>query len=160
MSIKVTNTAKVFQFRVEMRGIDQWEVQEVNIPEVEMDVVEHGDANFLVKTGGILKFGDITLKRLKKMQAGDTWAWDWLLRVQDPATGGGTLPENYKEQVIIKQLSADGSTTIDQWICLGCFPKKVSHETFNRTSSDNQMETVVLSVDLVRKTNPIPGFRG
>lgn len=146
---KVANPRKVFNFRVEIDGIDQFEIQEINIPEAELEVTEHGDTNHNIGTAGRIKFGDITLKKLRPLPTADKWAWDWVRRIQDVETGGGQLPSQYKKIIAIKELSADNATTVSTWICKGVFPKKVSMENHSRTSSDNMIQTVVLWADKV-----------
>jgi phage tail-like protein len=148
---ETNSPSKTFQFRIEIDGLDQFEVQEANIPDLEVDVVEHGGANTMIKTAGMVKVGDTTLKKLRKMEAADNWAWDWISQVQNQDLGGGALPTQYKKTVVINQLSADGVTTIASWVLQGVFPKKVSFEAFTRTESANQLESVVLSVDKVKK---------
>lgn len=147
----VANPAKVFNFRVEMDGKDQWEVQEVNIPDTEVEVVEHGDANSKVKTAGMIKVGDLVMKNLVPLPLGSDADWDWLMKVQNPTTGSGQLPDEYKKVIIIKQLLPDNKTTVQSWVCIGTFPKKISNTPFSRTSSENRIKELTLSVDRVLK---------
>ena len=58
MSIKTATPVKSFQFLVEIDGIDQFEIQSVEPPEMEIETAEHGAGLHKVKTGGIVKFGD------------------------------------------------------------------------------------------------------
>lgn len=148
---KVANPAKVFNFRIEMDGIDQWEVQEVNIPDAEVEVTEHGDANSTVGTAGRIKFGDMVIKNLVPLPLGDDVAWDWLMDVQNPETGSGGLPDEYKRVIIVKQLLPDNKTTAQSWICIGTFPKKISNTPFSRTSGENRIKELTLWVDKVRR---------
>lgn len=148
---QIANPRKVFNFRVEIQGIDQFEVQKATPPEIEVETTEHGDTNHSVKTAGRVKVGDLTLEKLKPLPNSDLWAWNWLQTAQNMTTGGGQLPLQYKRTVILKELSSDGQTTVNRWICEGCFVKKVSQGDFDRNSSDNILETVVLSVDRVQK---------
>jgi phage tail-like protein len=145
----VANPSKVFNFRVEIDGIDQFEVQEINIPDAEIAVTEHGDGNSTVGTGGQIKFGNITLKKLRALPLSDKWAWNWLMQVQDPISGGGQLPDQYKKVVIIKELAPDNKTTVTTWTCLGAFPIKSAITPLSRTSSDNTMQDCTLWVDKV-----------
>ena len=60
MPPKVANPRKQFQFGIILPGLDPFLCQKVKSPDLEFEVAEHGDTNFLVKTAGILKVGMVT----------------------------------------------------------------------------------------------------
>lgn len=146
---RVANPRKVFNFMIEVDGIDQFAVQVATPPTVGIEAVEHGDTNHTIKTAGRLTVGDFTVQKLKPLPSSDVWAWRWLKRAQDFKKGGGELPINYKKTIVIRELSTDNSTTANRWILEGCWVKEVSQTDFDRMSSDNVIETVVFSVDTV-----------
>lgn len=148
---QVANTRKVFNFQIEIDGVNQFEVQKVTVPTPEVEAVEHGDTNHSVKTAGRIKVEDMVFEKLRPLPTTDTWAWDWLKRAQDFDNGGGELPENYKKQVVIKEMSTNNTTTVNKWIADGVWPKKISQSDFDRMSSDNIIETITFSVDKVKR---------
>lgn len=148
---QIADARKVFNFRIEMDGIDQFEIQKATPPEVEVESVSHGDANSDVKTAGRVKVADLVCEKLKPLPASDLWAWDWLQLAQNMGTGGGGLASSYKKTIVLKELAPDNVTTINRWILEGCWVKKLSQSDFDRNASDNVIETVTISVDKCRK---------
>lgn len=148
---QIANTRKVFNFRVEILGMDQWELQKVTLPEVEIEAVEHGDTNHSVKTAGRVTVGDLVFEKLRPLPSADNWAWNWLNQAQDMMIGGGQLPINFKQTIVVKEMDNTGTATLNRWVCEGCWVKKISQSDFDRTSSDNIIETITLSVDRVRR---------
>ena len=150
----IENPRKEFCFTIEFPAfpLNPFLVQDVEIPDVEVDSTSHGDANYEVKTGGRKKFGDIVLKKLLTTDPqGDTYFFDWQILVQDALTGGGMTPLGYKRVVIIKELAEDGISVINTWIATGVWPKKIAGQKNSRMSSDNTIEEITLSVDIVDK---------
>ncbi len=144
---KIANPRKVFNFRIEIAGFDQFLAQTVEIPEIELEVTEHGDTNHSIKTAGRIKIGDITMEKLKPTLLPDNMFWTWLHAAQNILLGGGLLPINYKQIIIIKEMDTTGLIALNRWLCEGVFPKKISQNKLDRMSSDNVLETVVFSVD-------------
>lgn len=143
---------KVFSFGMEIDGLDVALAQDVKLPDVEVGKVEHGDTNYNKKTAGGVTTGDCEIQKLKAVGSGDNFAWDWLTQAQNPATGGGGLPEDYKRDVVIKEFAPDGITTLDSYLLVGCFVMKISNSNYKRGAQDeNMIETVTLSVDRVEK---------
>ena len=145
----VDNPRKVFNFKVEIEGLDQFEVQEFKLPDIEIEKTSHGDGNKTVHTPGMIKVGEAELKKLRDLPNSDKWAIDWLYQAQNPSTGSGGLPSTIKKTVIIRELSTDGITTANKWTLYGCWPSKISMSNFTKGSSDNIIETVTLCVDTV-----------
>lgn len=143
----MNNPRKVFNWRIEIDGVDQFEIQTVDLPEISVEVVEHGGPNSKKKTGGLVAFGDIVLEKVKDMLNTGTWATDWLSQVQDYRVGGGLLPDAYKRDIVIKEMDSTGTVTLSKWLCEGCWPNKVKGAKLDRMASDNTIETVTLSTD-------------
>lgn len=147
----LANPIQNFRFRAEFEGLDPILIQEVNIPDAEVDVIEHSAGNYSEKTGGRKKFGDVTLKKLKSQDYSDNWAWDWLNEVQNDETGGGKKPSEYRKSFTISELASDNVTTINRWLIIRSFPKSVKGGNKNANESTNTIEEVVLAVTRVKK---------
>lgn len=164
------NPRKKFNFSVQVVGapIDPFLVQNVEIPEREIEVVEHGETNHDIKTGGRVKFGMIILEKIltTDLNSGEhTYFEDWMASVQDPVTGGGLTPGTalgYKRNIIITEFPESGIVVnpltgsptgafLNQWICTGCWPSKRNAIDLNRTESDNTIEHIELCVDYLEK---------
>ena len=147
----IANPRKQFQFSITAPGLNPFLAQKVTIPEVSVDVTEHGDTNYLVKTGGIKKIGKIQIEKISTALGPDNWLENWLAEVQNEFLGGGLLPAIYKRTLTIDQYSNDGITIINSWICYGCFPSKRDGIDLDRKGSDNTMEKIELEVDQIAK---------
>ena len=145
------NALKVFGFVLEIDGVDQILIQDVKFPDVEIGKVEHGATNYNVKTAGGVTVGDAELQKIKAAPEGDSWAWEWATSAQDAFAGGG-LTEDFKRDVIFKEMAPDGVTTINSWLWEGCWVMKISTSNYKRGAQDeNVLETLTLSVDRVQK---------
>lgn len=142
--------AKGFNWRIEIEGIDSFECQSANIPSPEIESVEHGAGGVMVKTAGMVNVGDITFSKLKPINIGDSAAWDWMEDAQSSSTGNGELPQFYEKDITVKLLAPDNTTTLYEWFCEGVWVKKVEYNELSKTSSENVLETVTLSVDSVK----------
>lgn len=149
MAAKVNNPRKQFQFNIIIPGLNPFLCQDVKSPDVDFDVAEHGDTNFMVKTAGMKKIGTITLAKISPAEFIDNYFDNWGLLIQNTRTGGGALPQEYKRTIIIEQYANNGITVIKRWICSGCWPSKFNGIDFSRRSSDNTLENIELQVDEV-----------
>lgn len=142
---------KVFNFAIEMDGIDQFYIQEVKKPEVEIGAVLHGGANHDIKTAGGITVPDAELTKVRRAEVGESWAWDWMQQAQDMNAGLGGIEADYKRNVIFKELSPDGFV-LNSWLWEGAWIRKTSDSNYKRgNKSENVIETVIMSVDRVRK---------
>jgi hypothetical protein len=139
---KVQNTAKKFNFRVEIDGIDQFLMQEFELPEESYDIVKHGDTNFDVKTAGRRIIGDGTFKNIISLNTSQD-----VIKDRMDAIGAGVLPSTYKEDMIVSQLLPDGVTAVKTWVLKGAFFFNLKVDAFSRTSSDNQIINGKISAD-------------
>lgn len=146
---QIANPRKGFNFSISTPGLNPFLAQEVDVPDHDIDIVEHGDTNFLVKTGGIKKYSAVKVSKISSATAADNWVWNWLFEIQDEFTGGGDLPSNYKRTITIEQFSNDNQTVINTWVLYGCWPSKVNGVKFRRKESDNTMEEIEFCVDQI-----------
>ncbi len=144
---QIPNPRKTFNFSIAVAGLNPFLAQEVDIPDFDIDVTEHGDTNHDIKTGGRAKFGTLKIKKISSATGPDNWIWNWMLQVQNVFTGGGDLPSNYKRTVVVEQFLNDGVTVINSWVFYGSWPSKINGVSFKRTGSDNTMEDIELQVD-------------
>lgn len=143
----IPNPRKIFNFSVSIPGLDPFLCQEFDVPDQDIDVVEHGDTNHLVPTGGLMKYSSAKMKKLSPATAPDNWIWDWMFQIQNVFTGGGDLPSNYTRTITVEQYSNDGVTVINTWVLLGAWPNKVNGSTFKRKDSENTMEDIEFKLE-------------
>tara|TARA_R110000772_G_scaffold149660_2_gene260367 strand:- start:556 stop:1017 length:462 start_codon:yes stop_codon:yes gene_type:complete len=150
---KISNPRKKFNFTIQIPSapLPPFLVQNVEIPDREIESVEHGDTNHDIKTGGRIKIGNITLEKIATTTGSDSYFEDWMATVQDAITGGGLAPTLYKKTILITELAEDGTTALNIWTAEGCWPTKRNGISLDRTESDNTIESVELSVDRLTK---------
>ncbi len=152
----VANPRKVFNFSLQFTGvpIEPMLFQEVVLPDFEIDVVEHGDANYDVKTGGRIKIGKLVLRKLLRT-INDTESmvfWNWMEEVQSLTLGGGKTPLTYYRGIIVEEFAEDGLTPINRWEFSECWPNKINGQAQKRQASDNTIEEIEISVNgMVKK---------
>lgn len=147
MPAKVANPRKQFQFNVIIPGLNPFLAQEVKLPDSDLDMVEHGDTNFDVKTAGKKKLGMLTVNKILPADGLDQFFRVWQRRIQNTLTGGGELPSVYKEPIMIEEYSSDGITVIDRHIYTGGWPQKINGRDFSRKASENTVESIEFCVD-------------
>lgn len=145
---RINNTSKVFNFRVEINGIDTFEFQKFKLPDVEIESVEHGDGNRRIKTAGQVKIGEMVAEKLRPIQgANKREAMLWLNSAQNHLTGAGGLATDYKRTVVVRELHPNNRTTLTRWLCDGVWCSKIARKDFDALSSDNMIETLTLQLD-------------
>jgi phage tail-like protein len=149
---QVTDPKKAFQFNIFAAGLNPYAAQSVDIPDFDIDIIEHGDTDHDVKTAGRIKYGNVKIEKLRPIGLADGWVWDWIQSIRNVDTGGGQLAREYKRNISIVQLSYDNITITDEWVCEGAWPSKLNGLNLSRVKSENSMETVELSIDRCRKT--------
>lgn len=146
-----TDPIKVFNFAIEINGINQLLIQEVQKPSVSVQAAEHGDYNSTIKTPGGVEVGDAELKMVKPAPEGDISVWAWLNLAQDMNTKSGGLSGEYSKDIIFKELSPRG-IAVSIWLWEGCWVKEISEDNYVRgNQSDNVIQTVTLSVNKVKR---------
>ena len=150
---KIANPRKSFNFTITIVGIpfDAFLAQKVSIPEIEAEVVEHGDTNHDIKTAGRVKYGMINIEKIITTSGPDNYFYDWLDSCQSAVLGGGLTPTLYKRDIVISEFAEDGATVINTYTCFGCWPSKIAAQDQSRTESDNTVENIDLCVDVIVK---------
>lgn len=153
MSAKVKNPRKKFLWQVTFvkHPINSYLFQNCSLPEKNIEVVEHGDLNRSVKTGGRVSNGNLTLSKLETTSGSDTWLFDWLSSIQDEVLGGGLSPSEYWETIKLDELAEDGQSVINTWILDEVWPCKLNGQELDRMSSDNTLETIEFAVGICQK---------
>lgn len=147
----IANPRKQFNFSIFAPGLNPFLAQKVIIPEESIDVTEHGDTNYDVKTGGRRKIGAIVIEQIMTAIGHDNWVEGWMNQVQNVMLGGGYLPFIYKRNLTIDEYSNDGVTLINQTRCFGCWPSKRNGIELNRRGSDNTLKSIELQVDQIQR---------
>lgn len=150
---KISNPRKQFNFTIQIAPapINPFLAQKVEIPEISLEIAEHGDTNHDIKTGGKVKYGNVSIEKIMTTSGADNYFFDWMASVQDVIIGGGLIPDMYKRLVTITELAEDGTSSLNTWILQGAFPAKLNGMTLDRMSSDNTLESIELSVDKIEK---------
>ena len=143
------NPRKRYAWTVEFENLEPVLVQKVKIPTLTVEAAEHGFSNILVKTGGMVKVGDIELNKLMFQDKNENWAYSWLKQVSDPETGTVGTPSQYKRNGYIIHYDTDMESVLEKWQVFGCWPKEIEKDELDKSSSDNLMEKVILSCDYV-----------
>lgn len=153
MPAHVSNPRKKFLWSITFVGHAQnpYLFQKVQLPEINIEQVSHGDINRDVKTGGRITVSNLTCSKLEKTSGSDTWLWDWLMSVQDINLGGGLVPSQYWSTIRVDELAEDGVSILNTWICEECWPCKVNGQELDRMSSDNSLEDLEFSVGIINK---------
>lgn len=144
---QVENPRKNFQFNIILPGLDPFLCQDVKTPDADIDVVQHGDAGFMVKTGGMKKIGNLTISKISPADSVDAYFKNWQGQIMSTRTGGGALPSQYKTTIMVEELSTDGFTVINREVYKGCWPSKINGKDLSRKASENTVESVELQVD-------------
>lgn len=144
---QITNPHKKFQFSIFIVGMNPFLAQKVTLADREIEKVEHGEGNHLVKTAGMVKIGDLKIEKMMSASAPDRLFWAWVALIQNEVTGGGTIPEVYKKAAQVQLLGNDGVSVIRTWNYVGLWPFKINGIELDRVSSDNTVESIEFSVD-------------
>lgn len=146
------NPRKKFTWTLEFDGLTPALAQRVIFPKLTVEKAEHGAANVIIKTGGMLTIDDIEVNKLMFSNKNENWAYNWMREVSDPETGQMGIPSEYKRNGYIMQFAPDNVTVLEKWQLFGCWPTEIEKEELDRTSSENMIEKVMLSVDYVVKS--------
>lgn len=142
---------KIFQFVIEIDGIDQMLIQTVKRPKKTVGKVAHGGFNHDIKTAGGIEVSDAELEHIVPSDEGDSWAWDWMNEAQDDATLTGKQEQDYKKDITFKQVTPDGKV-LNSELWEGCWPTSVEPSDHKRgNKNENSIRKVILSVDKIKK---------
>lgn len=150
---QVSNPRKSFNFSIQVvpEPINPFLAQKVQIPEIGIEAVMHGDTNHDIKTAGRVTYGTVNIEKISTTSGADTYFFDWLYSCQDAVIGGGLVPDEYKRVVTITELAEDGTSILNTHVLIGCWPNKINGIQLDRQSSDNTMESIELCVDKIEK---------
>ena len=153
MAAKVKNPRKKFLWQITFvkHPLNPYLFQKVNLPEITIEQVEHGDVNRSVKTAGRVTVGNMSANKLETTSGSDTWLWDWLNSCQDMGLGGGLTPSEYWETARVDELAEDGVSILNSWICEEVWPCRVNGQELDRMSSENTIEDLEFSVGICNK---------
>ena len=153
MAAKVKNPRKKFLWQITFvnHPLNPYLFQKVNLPEITIEQVEHGDVNRSVKTAGRVTVGNMSANKLETTSGSDTWLWDWLNSCQDMVLGGGLTPSEYWETARVDELAEDGVSILNSWICEEVWPCRINGQELDRMSSDNTIEDLAFSVGICNK---------
>lgn len=147
------NPRKKFAWTVEFEGFEAALAQRITMPSLEIDVAEHGSSNVRIKTGGMVVVGDIVISKLMFMNKNENWAYDWMKLVSNPENGTMGIPSEYKRSGYIIHLDTDLETVLEKWQVIGCWPRLIEKDEFDKVSSDDMIETVTLACDYVKRSS-------
>lgn len=152
----ITNPRKKFNFRVSILPapeIPVFSVQQMSIGESAIEPVEHGFGNTILKTAGLIKPGNLTMERIMSASSADIsaaiWAWHWA--AQNPALQIGGDPVDYKRVIKVEELG-DGfgsPIVLSTWFAVGAWPSTINGREFDRTASENLIDSIEFSVDYI-----------
>lgn len=140
------NPIKQFNWTIEIDGLDQFVAQECTLPDRTIDEAEHTEGNFVVRTPGLVRLGDLSLSNLKPSEVADNWAQDWFTSVQDLEEGTGQIPQLYNRNIVVRLRDNQGNT-VQQYEYKDCWIKQITGLTLSKTTSDNILEEVVITVN-------------
>lgn len=145
---RIQNPHKKFQFGLLLYGMDEMRAQKVTTPEYSLDVIEHGEGAYKVKTAGMVNFSTFTIEKIEGGLLPDKLFWRWIQSIVNARAGTGLPAEAYKQNAQIFKRNVLG-VNIGTWVCEGVFPMKINGVELDRVSSENTIETIEFSVDLV-----------
>lgn len=153
MGAQIKNPRKKFLWSISFpkHPINPYLCQNVTLPDISIEEVAHGDINRDVKTAGRVTIGDMTVEKLCTTAGSDTWVWDWLTACQDHINGGGLVPSQYWEEVVVNELAEDGVSILNSWLCEEVWPKQITGLNLDRTVSENTVESITFSVGTLNK---------
>ena len=147
----IGKVVKSFNFVLEIDGAPKFSMQKVTLPEIEIEETLHSAGSYEEKTPGRLKVSDLVCEKF--MAYGDpteNWAWEWLLQVQNYELGN-LVPANTAKNARLIAYQDDALTIAKIYELGKIWPKKIATGDFDKTSSDNVMETVTFSVTKFKK---------
>jgi len=158
----VKNPRKSFNFLIEvvnMAFMPVFGAQEVTLPDMEVEPVEHGFGNTVLKTAGLVKPGTLKINRIISLDPGGAAANEsegfhiWQQMAQNAYSQSGSDPDDYKFVVIVKEISNQGfgpvkePVVVSTFTMLGCWPRRINGREYKRADSANLVESVELEVD-------------
>jgi len=144
---QVVNPHKKFLWSITLFGMNPFTAQKVTLPDRDIDAIEHGEGNHVIKTAGMVKLGTLKVDRIFSASAPNRLFWDWINIIQNEIVGGGAIPDIYKKTAQVQFLSTDGISIKNSYTFGGLWPSKINGIELDRVSSDNTVETIEFQVD-------------
>lgn len=156
MATHIANPRKKFNFSITIYAgaygqVQNFLVQKVTLPSIEVEQTIHGEANNEIKTPGRVKYGNLRIEKMLWTDQEDSLFYNWIDNCQSAILGGGGLPSSLWKTIVVKELSVDGITPVNVWQYDECWPCKIDGQDLDRVSSDNSMEIIEFSVNYVAK---------
>jgi hypothetical protein len=153
MGAQVKNPRKKFLWSIKFvkHPLNPYLFQNVQLPEITVEQVTHGDINRDVKTAGRVSIGNLSAQKLMTTDGSDTWLWDWINACQDHILGGGLTPSQYWETAIVSELAEDGKSVLNSWYVDEIWPTRVNGLELSRVDSENSIEDIEFSVGTIDK---------
>jgi phage tail-like protein len=148
----INNPVGAFSFMVAINGVPVSDFEECRLPSVSFDVLEYrqgGDAeNNAHKLPGLVRYGNLVLKRGLTPAPGTMALWDWVTRFIQ-GTGSPT-------QVSVTLL--DGKRNpLFQWQFSNAWPVKLESPVLNGKTSALAIETLEIAVEGMQVSAPSQG---
>lgn len=141
------NPRKKFTWTIEFDGLEPALAQRVQLPTIGVESAEHGAANILIKTGGMVTVGDMEVNKLMFANKNENWAYDWMKQVSNHELGSMGIPSQYKRNGYVIFYQPNLTSVLEKWQVIGCWPKEIEKEEMDKTSSENLIEKITFSVD-------------
>jgi len=149
---QVENPRKSYNFRLDITGIGNFYAQEVDLPDSEIDKVEHGDSNYDVSSPGKTNVTDLMIQKLLFGDASDSAIWIWHVNCQNSLVGGSAPPSEIRLYGSLTEFATDQVTVVNSWWFEGLWPFKINGQKFKRGGeSENAIENIEFSVDRMQK---------
>lgn len=142
--------AKKFKYRLEINGLPVGIIKKVKWGDMEVGVSKHSSAgqNFDTKEAGKLIYHPLTLENVVPLDGpGKAYWFKWMKRIQDPVTGNGMRPSEYKQDFSIYDEEPGGDPIRIFQLKGGFISKYNPGERDSGSDNDDMMEEVTLEYD-------------
>lgn len=145
----LANPRKDYRYVLELDGINMFLIQDVQTPEVEYQVDEHGAPINIpnAKTPGKMRVGEMVVQKLMPALSADTWAWDWF----GAALSG--IKKDFIKTGVLRHVGPDGFSTLDAYFLGDIWPSKIGSSNLVAAGSGNIIETVTFQTQFYFNQN-------
>jgi len=153
----IKNPRKGFNFKIEIAGagfLNSFLFQDVELGEIEIEAVPHGDTNHDVNTAGRVKYGNTKLQKLLTTTPTDKanqFFFDWGVDCADGMTGGGLPPATTWKDIYIYELAEDNRMVLNTWVLYNCWPTRINGQSFKRMEGANSLESLEIVNEVIDK---------
>jgi phage tail-like protein len=142
------NPYGVFNFLVKFAGMAEMEFEECVLPSVTIDVVEYrqgsDEVNSVRKLPGLVKYGNLVLRRGIATTSSSLALWDWL---------SGFVKGSGAPTTITVVLLDRARNPVLEWSFANCWPVKYEGPILNGKNSAVAMESLEIAVEGVQLTS-------